>query len=210
LFVLLKNISDIVERMTVLCTSSNRTIWSSVRGGAGDGTAAGVDSEVEAAAGIGIGVGATIVEDGGARVTVAGLDAPASANGFIGVEPGFGGRDGCKGELGITGTANKLGSGDAGGSTFVSAAGVGVGAEAGVSCAAADSWEAIAAAAFARAWAKRSAFFMSCFLRISIRASSCLTFFTKSLTSPGLGRLSTQVYQIEMGKSQLERILQVR
>lgn len=196
--------------MIVLCTSSNRTIWSSVRGGAGDGTAAGVDSEAGAAAGIGIGVGAAIVEDGGARVTVAGLDAPASADDFIGVEPGFGGRDGCKGELGITGTANKLGSEDTGGSTFVSAAGVGVSAEAGVSCVAAvDSWEAIAAAALARAWAKRSAFFMSCFLRISIRASSCLTFFTKSLTSPGLGRLSTQVYQIEMRKSQLERILQV-
>lgn len=179
-----------------------------MRGGAGDGTTAGVDSEAEAAARAGIGVGAATVEDGGAGVTVAGLGAAASANGFIGVEPGFGGRDGCKGELGITGTANKLGRED--GSTFVSAAGVGVGAEAGGSCVAAvDSWEAMAAAALARAWAKRSAFFMSCFLRISIRASSCLTFLTKSLTSPGLGRLSTQLYQIEMRKSQLERILQV-
>ena len=172
-------------------TSSYRAIWSSVRGSA-DGTAVTVASEVEPAAGVG--VDAAIVEDDGAGGTVDGgrveFDTLASTNGFKGDEPGFGGRDGCKGELSIPGTAKEAGNEAAGCSTFISAAGGKVGAELGVSCVAllgTDSCEATAAAALARAWARRSAFFTSCFLRISIRESSCLTFFTKSLTSPGLG-----------------------
>jgi hypothetical protein len=186
LFILLKNVSDIVERIIVFGTSSNRVIWSSVRGGAGGGTTAGVVSEAGTATGVGIGVGAAIVEDTGAGATVdggrAGLDAPASADNFTGAVPGFGGRDGCKGEAE---------SDVIGGSTFVSVTGVKVGAAVGVSCNAVDSCKAMAAAALARACAKRSAFFMSCFLRMSIRVSSCLTFFTKSLTSPGLRIVST-------------------
>jgi hypothetical protein len=51
-------------------------------------------------------VGAAIAEGSDARVTGsrAGLDAPGSRNDLTGDEPGFGGRDGCKGELETLGT----------------------------------------------------------------------------------------------------------
>lgn len=102
-------------------------------------------SETEAAAG-GVGVGAAIVEDGGARVIGgrAGLDAPTSRNDFTGDEPGFGGRDGCKGELEILGVDSKAENEAAGGSTLDGSAGVDAGA--GVSCRALDSCKAAALA----------------------------------------------------------------
>ena len=92
-----------------------------------------------------------------------------------GVVPGFAGKDGCKGRGGDA-------AGARGGTGVATSAGRGIeGAGAGV-----DSLGG--AAAFARACASLSAVFISCVLRIAIRASSCAIFFTKSLTSPGLMR----------------------
>lgn len=111
---------------------------------------------------------------------------------ITGVVPGFAGKEGCRGVGGDAARAR----GGAGASTAEETAG-GVGAGAG------------GAAAFARACASRSAVLRSCFLRISIRASSCLTFFTKSLTSPGLmceGRYIDQSYVNNMiGERQREK-----
>lgn len=84
---------------------------------------------------------------------------------------GFGGSDGCTGEATATGVGwedgsvltsvvDRLLSRDWGGGTVGSAAG------------------GLGAAAFARAWAIRSAVLASVFFRMSIRASSCLIFFT--------------------------------
>lgn len=104
----------------------------------------------------------------------AGVD-PASGLEVDTVEDGFGGSDGCTGEATATGVGwgdgsvltsvvSRLPSRDWGGGTVASAAGR-LGA-------------AVAAAAFVRAWAIRSAVLASVFLRMSIRASSCLIFFT--------------------------------
>lgn len=98
----------------------------------------------------------------------AGVD-PASGLEVDTVEDGFGGSDGCTGEATATGSVltsvvSRLPSRDWGGGTVASAAGR-LGA-------------AVAAAAFVRAWAIRSAVLANVFLRMSIRASSCLIFFT--------------------------------
>jgi hypothetical protein len=132
--------------MIVVCTSSYRAIWSSVREVTGGGTVTEEVSEAETAAGVGVGARAAIVEDGGARAIGGrtGLDAPASKNGFTGDEQGFGGRDGCKGELETLGVDNKAENEAAGGSTLGGSASVDAGA--GVSCRAADSCKAAALA----------------------------------------------------------------
>ena len=94
-----------------------------------------------------------------------------------GAVPGFAGSEGCSGVgvLGALGLGGESASCDA---------------EAGMAFAALGSPGAVApslsAAAFARAWAMRSACLVSCCRRKLIRASSCLILRTKSLTSPGL------------------------
>lgn len=87
-------------------------------------------------------MGAAIAEGSGARVigSRAGLDAPTSRNDLTGDEPGFGGRDGCKGELETLGTESKAENDAAGGSALGGSAGVDAGA--GVSCRAVDSCKA--------------------------------------------------------------------
>lgn len=87
-------------------------------------------------------MGTATAEGSGARVTGrrAGLEAPASRNDFTGDEPGFGGRDGCKGELETLGTDNKAENEAAGGSTLGGSAGIDAGD--GVSCRPVDSCKA--------------------------------------------------------------------
>lgn len=120
----------------------------------------------------GVGVGATIAGAG------AGVGAGVGSGGLATV-PGFAGNEGCNGGVGACAGADEMP--DRGVAGVASGAGVpGPGAGDGA---------AEAAAAFARAWAIRSAVLASCFFLISMRASSCLIFFTKSWMSPGLDKM---------------------
>ena len=134
-------------------------------------------------------------------------------------EPGLGGSDGCMGELPAAGTGRGAArfvldvvSGpepDSSGfvSSFDSDTTIEGGAFAGVLLALAA--EAMAAALFLA----RAAIFSSLCLRILIRASSCLIFFTKSFTSPALfeqNECRTEpLSSHEKNETQLEWVLQI-
>ena len=80
-----------------------------------------------------------------------------------------------------------------------------------VSCAPGVEVPVTAAAALARARAMRSAWRARVFLRISILLSSCLTFFTKSFTSPGLKEIEPMntSHQIIHPEHALEKAFEV-
>lgn len=119
----------------------------------------------------------------GVTATTGGVETAAIAGSCCGCASGC---TGCGGGAGLGGDVPGLaGSGWCNGGVDVDGRGVLV-ASTTVGFAGTAGGGAAAAAALARACAIRSAVFARCFFRISILASSCFTFFTKSLTSPGL------------------------
>lgn len=131
-------------------------------------------------AGAGVGVAAGGGTGAGATLVVVGATLEGSCNSFDG-EPGLGGRDGCRGEL----FSPVEGRGAA------KVDGVGSGRGPGLSTLAIELTSGVttmvggAGGAFTAAAALALAF--SLLFRSTIFASSILLFFTKSLTSPGLG-----------------------
>ena len=146
------------------------------------------------AAGAGVGVG-TRSAGAGVGVDGAGVGVVCVCNGsddFGGDgDPGFAGREGWRGLSSAAAEAAGL---------FCSTA---------ASCGPGTDVPVPTAAALARTAATRSAWRARAFLRISILLSSCLYFFTKSFTSPGLEKLHEQVHLMTPLAYALEWILEI-
>ena len=164
-------------------TSSYFRIWSSGGSWIGAGSTGAGAGAGDATAGVGVGEGAA-----GGGFGVATRTGDGTAFSGTGVVPGFAGSEGCSGaEPPSAGCEPDFDGGSESCDPEADRAGVaGMGGVDAAGVPAPSLGAAAACAAFARAAAMRSACFMSCFFRISIRASSCLIFLTKSLTSPAL------------------------
>jgi len=124
--------------------------------------------------------------DAGGRILPDSCD---EEGGFVG-EPGFGGSEGWRGEFAEPDDGPFIGRGEC---SVVEETSIGdsllvIGFGSLLSLVGGTNVAAFAAAAFAFACASRSAVFVRVFFLSSIRASSCLIFFTKSLTLPGLSK----------------------